>query len=147
MSVSRPQRHAAAGHSLLGKFIAGGMKITRGSSTRTYLRPVLLKEFLDTWAVRALPLTCHLRAAATALHVLRLFCVPSSALYVVAFALHHGFESHSLRHVFNNLACERAVFTYPAVGLQQGCPLLYILVLTVLIFSRSFNGSLCSRAN
>ena len=34
--------------------------------------------------------------------------MPSSALYVVASALHHGFESHSLRHVFNNLA---AIFT------------------------------------
>jgi hypothetical protein len=38
-----------------------------------------------------------LRAIATALHVLRPFCVPSSALYVVASALHRGFESHSLR--------------------------------------------------
>ena len=37
------------------------------------------------------------------------FCLPSSALYVVASALHHGFESHSLRHVFNNLAWVQSV--------------------------------------
>ena len=61
-------------------------------------------------------------AVCTALHILRLrliirlqsFCAafpvlislksPSTDLYVVKTTLAHGFESHSLRHVFNNLA-------------------------------------------
>jgi hypothetical protein len=36
--------------------------------------------------------------------------VQTMAMYVVTSALHHGFESHSRRHVFNNLGCARAVF-------------------------------------
>jgi hypothetical protein len=46
------------------------MKITRESSTRTYLRRVLLKEFLDVWAVPTLgvhvPFTCYRRCLACA---------------------------------------------------------------------------------
>ena len=52
---------------------------------------------------------CHLRAIRIVLFILRSIFMPCVALYVVETTLPSGFESHSLRHVFNYLQTAKSL--------------------------------------